>query len=140
LPWLERAAFAERLAGIMKTHRFYVAKAASGEGRIARPDRPDAVPIANQMSGPELAKAVRKSLTLKIDLAGVKLRYPLPRLASAILERVDGRSTLEEIHRALKAGDSGLAWNRFKAQFDRTYEVLNGFNLMLVAYPPKGRR
>ena len=62
-------------------------------------------------------------------------RLALPRLAPAILARIDGRAALGEIHRSLQALDSGLDWPAFKAQFDQLYRVLNGLGRLLVRYP-----
>jgi SAM-dependent methyltransferase len=132
---LERAAFAERLAGVMKTHRCYLAKGPGAAERIARPEGPHSVPVAPQMSGPALAKALAKSLTLKIDLAGTKLRLPVPRLAPAILEQVDGKTSLGQIHRTLSAADPTLDWPRFQARFDQLYRPLNGLGFLLIANP-----
>jgi SAM-dependent methyltransferase len=133
LDWLERAAFAERLAGVMKTHRCYLAKGPGAANRIARPEGPHTVPVAPQMSGPALAKALGKTLTLKIDLAGTKLRLPVPRLGPAILSRVDGKTSLGEIHQALAAADPTLDWPRFQARFDQLYQPLNGLGFLLIA-------
>ena len=133
---LERAALAETLAGNMKKHVVYAAPAAGAEARVAAPDRPEAVPRLVETDGRALAQAVRRDLILTVELDGLKLRFPLPRLAPAILTRIDGRTTLGEIQAALQALDSRLDRARFTAQFDQLYRVLNGLNHLLIAYPP----
>jgi hypothetical protein len=116
----ERAALAEILAGNMKTHVVYAVPQAEAGDRVA---------------GPELAEGIRESLSLTTELGGLKVQFALPRLAPAILQRVDGKASLGEIHAGLQALDSGLDWPRFKAQFDQLYRVLNGLNRLLIFYP-----
>ena len=135
LDWLERAGLAEALAGNIKTHVVYAAPRASAEGRVARPDRPEAVPVLSDDDGPAMAEAIGRSLSLTANFDGVKLRLALPRLAPAMLARIDGRASLGEIHRELQALDSGLDWPAFKAQFDRLYRALNGLGRLLIRYP-----
>ena len=113
----------------------YAAPLGSAEGRIARPDRPEAVPLLVDDDGRAMAQAVGQSLTLTANFDGVTRRLALPRLAPAILARIDGRASLAEIHRELQALDSGLDWAAFQAQFDRLYRVLNGLGRLLIRYP-----
>jgi SAM-dependent methyltransferase len=135
---LDRAAFAEALAGNLKTHVFYATSAAGDS--VARPDDPAAVPLLRQLEGAALAKAVGRDLVLKTRFDGLALRFALPRLAPAILARIDGTASLGEIHAGLQAMDSTLDWNRFKTQFDQIYAALNGVNHLLIAYQPGGER
>jgi len=135
LTWLQRAALAEALAGNLKTHVVYAAASASVDGRVARPDRPEAVPLLVDDDGPAMAEAIGRSLSLTANFDGVTRPLALPRLAPAILARIDGRATLGEIHRSLRALDSGLDWPAFKAQFDQLYRVLNGLGRLLLRYP-----
>jgi SAM-dependent methyltransferase len=135
LAWAERAALAEALAGNMKTHVVYAAPRAAAGGRVAAPDRPEAVPLLIEDDGPALAEAAGRSLSLSADFGGVKRPFALPRLAPAILARIDGRASLADIHRDLQGLDSALDWRAFKAQFDQLYRVLNGLNRLLLRYP-----
>jgi SAM-dependent methyltransferase len=138
LAWLQRAGLAEALAGNIKTHVVYAAPHGSTEGRIALPDRPEAIPVLSdddEGGGPAMAEAVGQSLSLTVNLDGVKLRLALPRLAPAMLARIDGRASLGEIHRDLQALDSGLDWPAFRAQFDQLYRALNGLGRLLIRYP-----
>jgi len=135
LAWAERAALAEALAGNMKTHVVYAAPRAAAGGRVAEPDRPEAVPLLIEDDGPALAEAAGRSLSLSADFGGVKRPFALPRLAPAILARIDGRACLADIHRDLQGLDSALDWRTFKAQFDQLYRVLNGLNRLLLRYP-----
>lgn len=135
LAWTRRAAVAEALAGNMKTHVVYAAPRGSAAGRVAQPDGPEAVPLLSEDDGPAMAEAVGRSLSLTANFDGVKRRLALPRLAPAMLARIDGRASLGDIHRALQAFDSALDWAAFKAQFDQLYRVLNGLNRLLLRYP-----
>ena len=128
---LERAAAAELLCGNLTKHVFYAVPAGRPDPVVAAPDSPDAVPILRD----ERLRALRgEALTAKAD--GLTLRLPLPRLAAAILSRIDGRRTLGAIHAELRAADAGLDWPRFREQSDRLYAALNGINKLVIAYPP----
>ena len=136
LDWRERAATAEALAGNMKTHVVYAAPRATAEGRIAQPEGPAAVPLLIHDDGPAMAEAIGASLNVTANFDGVKRRFALPRLAPAILARIDGRTSLGELHEALRTLDSGLDWDAFKSQFDQLYRVLNGLGRLLLRLPP----
>ena len=133
-----RAAFAEALAGNIKKHIFYVVKASNRAETVARAESPAAVPVARQVPGPELARAIVKGPAIKAELDGLSLSFALPRLAVPILARIDGRASLGEIHAQLQALDSGLDWDAFKVQFDRLYAALNGLNHLLLRHPGDG--
>ncbi len=139
---LARAAFAEALAGNIKKHIFYVVKASNHADTVARAqgqaETRAAVPVARQVPGPELARAILKGPAIKAELDGLSLSFALPRLAAPILTRIDGRASLGEIHAQLQALDSGLDWDAFKAQFDPLYAALNGLNHLLLRHPRDG--
>ncbi|MFQ5955758.1 MAG: class I SAM-dependent methyltransferase, partial [Kiloniellales bacterium] len=97
LDGLHRAAFAERLAGNMKTHVCYVAPKARAADVVARPDGPDAVPVFRELDGPTLAKGLTPGRPLMVEDAGIRFRFPLPRLAAAIAQRIDGTRSLADI-------------------------------------------
>ena len=132
---LERAALAETLAGNLKTHVFYVSKARQA-GTVADPGDPAAIPCLRVLEGAKLAEAVRRDLTLKGEFDGLALKFPLPALAPAILSRIDGRTSLGAIQAALQDLEPRNDWERFSAQFQRLYAVLNGLNHLFIRYPP----
>ncbi len=137
LDWIERAALAEELAGNLKTHVLYACPAkdaAEAAARVARPEGTEAVPLLVETDGALMAEKIAQSLALTVDFDGAKLRLPLPRLAPLILTRIDGEASLGAIHEALRALDSGLDWQAFKAQFDQLYRVLNGLNRLFIRY------
>ena len=135
---LARAAFAEDLAGNIKMHVLYVVEGSNRADTVARAETPAAVPVAREIPGPDLARALVKGPAIKAEMDGLSLSFALPRLAAPILARVDGRASLGEIHASLQALDSGLDWNAFKVQFNRLYAVLNGLNHLLLRHPATG--
>ncbi|MGF1628966.1 MAG: class I SAM-dependent methyltransferase [Kiloniellaceae bacterium] len=130
----DRPALAEKLAGNLKTHVFYVSKRLAAD-TLARPEGPEAIPCLRVLDGARLAKAVQRELLLKGEFDGLALKFPLPRLAPAVLPWIDGRTSLGEIQSALQGLDPRQEWDHFKAQFDQLYEVLGGLNHMLIRYP-----
>ena len=132
---VERAGFAEALAGNMKKHIFYAARAGTGGSRVALPDRPEAVPILGRLPASALAAALRREAVLKVDLDGVALSLPVPGLAGEIVARIDGKTSLGKLHADLQEHRPNLDWLAFKAAFDRLYEVLGGLNHLWIAYP-----
>lgn len=132
LSWSERAAIAETLAGNMKKHMAYLARPADGsiDARVARPDRPDMIPVLRNLDGPSLSEAVRRELLLKVEIDGLKLRFPLPRQAPAILALIDGQRTLEDVQAALRSHGDSFDDARFEKAFRDIYDVLNGLNLL----------
>ena len=132
---LDQAAFAEALAGNIKKHVIYAAGAGTLEGRVARPDAPEAVPRLNRLEPRALAKALRREAVLAADLDGLKLRLPLPPPAADIVESIDGRRSLGDIHAALQAHQAALDWFAFQAAFGELYRVLGALNLMWLSYP-----
>lgn len=131
----ERAAGAEKLAGNLKTHVFYVSKRPAAD-TLAWPDGPEAIPCLRVLDGAQLAKAVQRDLVLKGEFDGLPLKFPLPRLATAVLPWIDGKTSLGEIQSALHNLDSRQDWDHFKAQFDQLYQVLGGLNHLLIRYAP----
>ena len=134
---MARAAFAEGLAGNLKTHVCYLSplEATGSADRIACP-APEMVPQLVDQDASALAGAVAGDLVLRAEIDGLKLRFALPRLAPAILREIDGRRTIAEIGATLGRRDSTLAPERFAAQFENLYKVLNGLNLLLLSRAP----
>lgn len=129
LPAIERAALAERLTGIMTKHVAYLAPAARAAAATARPDDPNPTPVLRDGNGSALAKAARAGRVVA-GYPGVDVAKPLPRLAPAILARIDGAKPRDAIFADLQTADAALDQGRFDAAFIQTFEALNGFNLM----------
>jgi SAM-dependent methyltransferase len=129
---VQRAALAEAICGNMGIHIVYCVRAT--DPVLAAPwDDDAAVPILREMDGPTLARGLRPDGVLPVTWDGLRAALPLPRLAGALLSRVDGkRSWGEIIDAAVAAGAS-----REQAQRDRIAlaQGMEKMNRLLVAAP-----
>jgi len=136
LPLLERAAFAERLAGNLRTHVFYATRA--GFDTVARPEDTSAIPVLREMDAAKLAAGLQPGAPLIANLDGFPWRATLPPLAPRIVAQIDGRKTVAEIYTSLGAqggpGGGLPQWEDFYAQFEDLYVKLNGVNHLLLRF------
>ncbi len=129
---LERAALAEAITGNMGIHILYCRRAGEPEPERSWED-PDAVPTLREMDGAALAKGLPRDGTLPVTFDGLRVNLPLPRLAGAILQRVDGRRPFGAIADELAAnGVSREAFWRDLAALRRSMEAMNR---LLIAAP-----
>jgi SAM-dependent methyltransferase len=136
LNWLQRCAFAELLAGNMKTHIIYGIRDDNRENTMALPDTPETVPVLRDDDGGELAGQIKPGMSLNVDIEGVKISLPLPDLANHILARVDGVRSLADIHADMMSElDTPPSWDTFKSQFDRLYGSFYGLSRMFLRKP-----
>jgi SAM-dependent methyltransferase len=135
LTGIARAALAELAAGNMKTHVFYVVKAANRAQTIAVADAPDAVPVLRDLDGPTVAAELATGdRALAVEIHGLKHRFRLPDGAAALLLQVDGRRTLREIHAAIAPGGKSQDWPTFLSHFRELFRTLNGLGRLFVRY------
>lgn len=132
LPLLERAAFAERLAGNLRTHVFYATRA--GFDTVARPEDTSAIPVLRDMDAHKLADGLQPGAPLVANLDGFPWRAQLPALAPRIISQFDGRRTVAEIYTSLGAQGGLPHWEDFYAQFEDLYVKLNGVNHLLLRF------
>jgi SAM-dependent methyltransferase len=132
LPLLERAAFAERLAGNLRTHIFYATRA--GFDTVARPEDTSAIPVLREMDAQKLAAGLQPGTPLVANLDGFPWRAQLPPLANRIVAQIDGRKTVAEIYTSLGAQGGLPQWEDFYAQFEDLYVKLNGVNHLLLRF------
>ena len=132
LPLVERAAFAERLAGNLRTHVFYATRA--GFDTVARPEDTSAIPVLREMDAQKLAAGLQPGTPLIANLDGYPWRAQLPALAPRIVSQIDGRKTVAEIYTALGAQGGLPQWEDFYAQFEDLYVKLNGVNHLLLRF------
>jgi SAM-dependent methyltransferase len=132
LPLLERAAFAERLAGNLRTHIFYATRA--GFDTVARPEDTSAIPVLREMDAQKLAAGLQPGTPLIANLDGFPWRAQLPALAPRIVSQIDGRKTVAEIYTALGAQGGLPQWEDFYTQFEDLYVKLNGVNHLLLRF------
>jgi SAM-dependent methyltransferase len=127
-----RAALAEALAGNISTHIAYVRR---GGDPAPSPDAmaPDAVPVARETPAAELAANIRPDGTIPFLFSGLRVPVPVPKLATAILNRIDGRRSVAEIEADLaKFGTDAAAFRRAWAE---TWARLSHVNRILLATP-----
>ncbi len=126
-------AAAELISGTIKKHICYLVEPATLSSALARPDSPDVVPLLDVRDQAEFAGRLSRGSGLVLNYDGAKLRYPLPRGATALILAIDGRRSLAEIHAAL--GATAGPYERFKEAFDMLYTALNAGNMMFLRYP-----
>jgi SAM-dependent methyltransferase len=131
-PLIERAAFAERLAGNLRTHVFYATRA--GFDTVARPEDTQAIPVLREMDAQKLAAGLQPGMPLVANLDGFPWRAQLPPLSSRIISQIDGRRSVAEIYTSLGAQGSLPQWEDFYAQFEDLYIKLNGVNHLLLRF------
>ncbi len=129
---LDRAALAERLSGGLTKHVAYLAPAARAATATATLDDGALRPVLRDGNGPAIAEAARRG-PLKLRHLGADIARPLPRLAPAILRRIDGRARIDDIYRDISAADPGLDRRRFDAAFGEVCAALGGLNLLWLA-------
>jgi SAM-dependent methyltransferase len=129
---LERAALAEAAAGNMGIHIVYAVRA---EDPVAeRPwDDPAAVPVLRELDGPTVATSLPKDGALPVSFDGLRTAIPLPRLAGAILQRVDGRRPFGAIADELAA--IGVSREQFARELPLLRHALERLNRLLIAAP-----
>ena len=132
LPLVERAAFAERLAGNLRTHVVYATRA--GFDTVARPEDTSAIPVLREMDAQKLAAGLQPGTPLIANLDGFPWRAQLPSLAPRIVSQIDGRKAVAEIYTALGAQGGLPQWEDFYAQFEDLYVKLNGVNHLLLRF------
>lgn len=129
LPWLERCAAAERLAGSLKVHVVYAAPG-NARDRVADPDDPMVIPVPVAMDIPAVAANAARGQGISMTLNGVGIPLALPRFAAALLTRMDGRRTLADI-----CADIGRPWDELRADWLKTFQLLNGVSKLVVRKP-----
>lgn len=127
-----RAALAEAASGNMGIHIAYCVR--KGEAPAAPPwDDPAAVPVLRELDGAKLARQIGGDGVLRVGFDGLTVPVALPRLAQAILARVDGRRSIGAIGDELAA--NGVSREAFARDFAALARALEGVNRMLLAAP-----
>ncbi|WP_338664417.1 class I SAM-dependent methyltransferase [Pararoseomonas sp. SCSIO 73927] len=125
---IERAALAEALAGNMGIHIAYLTRAGDPEVR-ADWDTPGAVPVLRSGTGAEWAKGIRNG-GLPVTFDGLRVVLPMPALAGAILNRIDGKRTLAEVVAEVPAPEAQVA-----RDFAALRAAMEPMNRLLLAAP-----
>jgi SAM-dependent methyltransferase len=129
---IERAALAEAITGNMGVHIAYCVRADAHE--VSAPwDDPAAVPCLRELDGTKLAASLPRDGVLRITFDGLTVPVPLPRLAGAILSRIDGRRSIGEIGDDL--AQNGTAREVFAREFQALVAALEKTNRLLISAP-----
>ncbi len=127
----QRWALAELIAGNIKTHVVYAVPTSRAGTTVAGLDemaRPEViVPVLREVAGPDVAKDVKPGGVLVADMYGLPFKLAMPRLAPAILSRIDGHKDLAAIRQ-----DLDVEAGSFARQFAQLYDAFNGVNRMLL--------
>lgn len=132
LSWLERCALAEKLAGNQKVHVFYCVPADRAGPCVASPDDGTMSPVLHEMDRTEVLRNFRPGMPVEISAGGIPLRFSLPRLAGAILGRIDGVRSIDAIYHELRAITPKLERSVFQEEFLRLYSIFNGLNKLFL--------
>lgn len=127
---LERAAFAENLAGNIKSHVFYVVRSTNAVSE-PQPDR-DVVPVYCEPEMAATARSFKPGATLKASVDGWTAKLPLPALTQAIAELIDGHRSLADIHGMIRQRRADLSWDDFLAQFRLYYAAFHGVGHLML--------
>ena len=99
-----------------------------------RPWQQDAtIPVLRELDGPTLARALRPDGVLPVTFDGLRVAVPLPRLAAALLARIDGRTPWGEILDGVVAG--GASRDQALRDRDALVQAMERMNRLLIAAP-----
>ena len=132
---IERAGFAEQLAGNLKRHIVYLVRRGRAATSVARPSDRAMVPVL-RLQDDGFVAGLRGRGVLKVAIDGIELRFQIPPHAADILAAIDGQRSIADIHEALGPKlDELKRWNDFKPAFDRVYELFNKLNRLFLMRP-----
>jgi len=129
---IERAALAEAITGNMGIHIVYVARA---EDPVLTPpwEDPNSIPVLREWDGEKLARGLPPGGVLPVSFDGLTVPLPLPRLATAILSRIDAKRSIGEIGDLLAA--QGMSREAFARDFAELARQMERVNRLLLAAP-----
>jgi SAM-dependent methyltransferase len=129
---VQRAALAEAITGNMGVHIAYCVR--DDAPIVTAPwDDPTAIPCLRELDGAKLAASLPRDGVLRVTFDGLTVPVPLPRLASAILSRIDGKRSIGEIGDDL--AQNGTARDVFAREFQALVAALEKTNRLLVSAP-----
>ena len=129
---VQRAALAEAITGNMGVHIAYCVRADAPV--ISAPwDDPTAIPCLRELDGAKLAAGIPRDGVLRVSFDGLSVPVPLPRLAGAILSRIDGKRSIGEIGDDLAR--NGTAREVFAREFQALVAAMEKTNRLLISAP-----
>jgi SAM-dependent methyltransferase len=129
---VQRAALAEAITGNMGVHIAYCVRA-DAPVMTAPWDDPNAIPCLRELDGAKLAASIPRDGVLRVTLDGLSVPVPLPRLAGAILSRIDGKRSIGEIGDDL--AQNGTAREVFAREFQALVAAMEKTNRLLISAP-----
>jgi len=127
---VQRAALAEAITGNMGVHIAYCVRADAPV--ISAPwDDPAAVPCLRELDSAKLAANLPRDGVLRVSFDGLTVPVPLPRLASGILSRIDGKRSIGEIGDDLAR--NGTAREVFAREFRALVAAMEKTNRLLIS-------
>lgn len=134
---IERAAFAENLAGNMSSHPFYVVRADNPVAPASMDDRDIAacVPALRGLEAAALQRTLQQRGALSATIDGSQFRFALPALAPAIAGLIDARRDWSAIHGELRQRRADLDWPSFLAAATPLARALIGLGRLTLAWP-----
>ena len=127
---MQRAALAEAITGNMGVHIAYCVRADAPV--ISAPwDDPTAIPCLRELDGAKLAAGIPRDGVLRVTFDGLTVPVPLPRLAGAILSRIDGKRSIGEIGDNL--AQNGMAREVFAREFQALVAAMEKTNRLLIS-------
>jgi hypothetical protein len=83
--------------------------------------------------GGALAESLKGRSNLKVSIDGLEVRLQVPPHSAEILEAIDGKRSIAEIHRAVGSQVEALkSRSAFKPAFDRVYQTFNKLNRLFL--------
>ena len=130
-----RAAFAELLTGRRRKHVFQAVRA---DNAVAPPDPADTtlIPILRDMDPAAAAKGMPAGGQIQVRQRDATLSLPVPPLAKAIVQRIDGQRRTADIVAGIRGLRPDLDEDAVMRQFAALYSTLNGINRMLLSARP----
>jgi SAM-dependent methyltransferase len=129
---VQRAALAEAITGNMGVHIAYCVRA-DAPVMTAPWDDPNAIPCLRELDGAKLAANIPRDGVLRVTFDGLSVPVPLPRLAGAILSRIDGKRSIGEIGDDL--AQNGTAREVFAREFQALVAAMEKTNRLLISAP-----
>ncbi len=129
---VQRAALAEAASGNMGIHIAYCVRAGQPPPAPAWDDEAS-VPVLRELDGAKLAATIPPDGVLRIAFDGLTAPVTLPRLAQAILARVDGQRSIGAIGDELAA--KGVSREAFAKDFAALARAMERVNRLLLAAP-----
>jgi hypothetical protein len=92
------------------------------------------IPIYSGFDGQEIGRSIKPEQALTGKLNGISVAMPMPRLAGAIMQRIDGQRSWRQIHDLMQTdlGRDAPSWEKFWEQALEVWHKLHGLNVLLL--------